>query len=95
MSLEAVKQVAEAEQLSKEQRAQAALDAKKLLTDAERAGQQAVADAKKQAEAEAKALLAKASRTQLAMRPALKNRPTLIALHCAPKQKDGWRKQRH
>lgn len=60
MSLEAVKQVAEAEQLSKERRAQAALDAKKLLTDAEKAGQQAVADAKKQAEAEVKALLAKA-----------------------------------
>lgn len=31
MSLEAVKQVAEAEQLSKEQRAQAALDAQKTV----------------------------------------------------------------
>lgn len=60
MSLEAVKQVAEAEQLSKERRAQAALDAKKLLADAEKAGQQAVADAKKQAEAQAKELVAKA-----------------------------------
>ena len=60
MSLEAVKQVAEAEQLSKERRAQAALDAKKLLADAEKAGQQAVADAKKQAEAQARELVAKA-----------------------------------
>ena len=44
MSLEAVKQVAEAERISKERRVQAALDAKKLVADAEKAGQQAVAE---------------------------------------------------
>ena len=60
MSLEAVKRVTEAEQLSKDRKAQAVLDAKQLVADAEKAGQQAVADAKKQAEARVKELLAKA-----------------------------------
>lgn len=60
MSLEAVKQVTDAEQLSKERKAQAAADARQLVADAEQAGQQAVAEAKKQAEARVKELLAKA-----------------------------------
>ena len=60
MSLEAVKQVAEAERISKERRVQAALDAKKLVADAENAGPQAVAESKNLAEAQAKNLLAKA-----------------------------------
>lgn len=95
MSLEAVKQVAEAERISKERRVQAALDAKKLVADAEKAGQQAVAESKNLAEAQAKTMLARQNRMQPATRPESKNRPTLTALHCGPRRKDGWRKQRH
>lgn len=95
MSLEAVKQVGEAERISKERRVQAALDAKKLVADAEKAGQQAVAESKNLAEAQAKNLLAKAEQDAPATRPESKNRPTLTALHCGPRRKDGWRKQRH
>jgi V/A-type H+-transporting ATPase subunit G/H len=60
MSLEAVKQVTDAEQLSKERKAQAAVDAKQVIASAEQAGQKAVADAKKQAEAKVQELLAQA-----------------------------------
>ena len=63
MSLEAVKQVTDAEQLSKERKAQAVLDAKQLVATAEKAGVQAVAEAKKQAEAKVKELLAQAEQS--------------------------------
>lgn len=58
MSLEAVKQVTEAEAQGKLQKAQAAQEAKRLLAEAEKAGRQALQEAQAQAEAEARRMIA-------------------------------------
>lgn len=62
MALEAVKLVAQAEQQSKDRKAEAVLEAKKRLADAEKAGQEALATTKKQADAKGKELLAQAEK---------------------------------
>lgn len=62
MALEAVKLVAQAEQQSKDRKAEAALEAKKRLADAEKAGMDALATTKKQADAKVKELLAQADK---------------------------------
>lgn len=56
------KLVAQAEQQSKDRKAEAVLEAKKRLADAEKAGQEALATTKKQADAKVKELLAQAEK---------------------------------
>ena len=60
MSLEAIKQVAQTEVESKQRKVDAAAAAKKLVADAEQAGQEALRGARSQAEAKAKELMAQA-----------------------------------
>lgn len=60
MSLEAIQKVTAAEQATREQKARAADEAKRIVADAERAGKQLVADARAQAEEVVKAMLAEA-----------------------------------
>ena len=60
MSLEAIQAVTQAEQAAREQKAQAADEAKRIVAEAERAGRQLVADSRSQAEETVKTLLAEA-----------------------------------
>lgn len=60
MSLEAVQKVAEAEQLARERKAGAIDQAKQMVSEAERQGQQTLSTAHAEAEAQAKAMMAKA-----------------------------------
>ena len=60
MSLEAIQTVTRAEQAARDKKAQAADEAKRIVSEAERAGRQLVADARSQAEEQVKALLAEA-----------------------------------
>ena len=62
MALEAVKLVAQAEQQAKDRKAEAALEAKNQLANAEKAGMGALAITKKQADAKVKELLAQAEK---------------------------------
>lgn len=57
MSLEAVKQVTEAEEAAKQQKLQAQQDARRLVAEAEKAGEQLVLRAGEQAKAESAAML--------------------------------------
>lgn len=63
MSLEAVKQVTVAEEQCRVQKAQAQQDARRLFSDADKAGQALVAKAEADARAQADALLAQAEQT--------------------------------
>ena len=82
MALEAVKLVAQAEQQSKDRKAEAVLEAKKRLADAEKAGQEALATTKKQADAKGKELLAQAERRcGRRMRQRSNSRPMRTVLH--------------
>ena len=94
MALEAVKLVAQAEQQSKDRKAEAVLEAKKRLADAEKAGQEALATTKKQADAKVKELLAQAE-TRRRMRQRSNSRPTRTVLHYGPTRKSGLKKRRH
>jgi V/A-type H+-transporting ATPase subunit G/H len=60
MSLDAIKQVTQAETETKQRKADAAAAAKKLVADAEDAGKQTVRDARAKAEAEVKQQMAQA-----------------------------------
>ncbi len=60
MSLEAIKQVAEAEELTKLKKAEAQIAAKQLVADAEKNGKAALDKARAEAEAQAKAMMAEA-----------------------------------
>lgn len=60
MSLEAIKQVAQTEAETKQRKADAAAAAKKLIADAERAGQETLRSARAEAEAKTKELMAQA-----------------------------------
>lgn len=60
MSLEAIKQVTQTEADTKQRKVDAAAAAKKLVADAERAGQDAVQNARAEAEAKAKELMSQA-----------------------------------
>ena len=60
MSLEAMKKITEAEQDTQSRRAGAAAEAKKLVSDAEKAGRALVEQARAQAEAQAKEAMAQA-----------------------------------
>lgn len=66
MSLDAIKQVAQAEAETKQRKADAAIAARKLISDAEQAGQKALRDARAEAEAKAKALMAQAEKNAAA-----------------------------
>ena len=54
MSLEAMKQVTEAEEANRARRAEAQAEAKRLVAEAERAGKARLAEARAQAEAQAR-----------------------------------------
>ena len=60
MSLEAMKKITEAEQDTQSRRAGAAAEAKKLVSDAEKAGRALVEQARTQAEAQAKEAMVQA-----------------------------------
>ncbi len=60
MSLEAVQKVTEAEQRSRERRAEAAENAKRLVAEAEKDGKARLSAARSEAEAKARALMAEA-----------------------------------
>lgn len=60
MSFEAIQQVTAAEQAVQQRKAQAAEECKRIVSEAERAGRQAVVDARDRAEARAKELLSQA-----------------------------------
>jgi len=57
MSLEAMKQVTEAEEANRARRAEAQAEAKRLVAEAERAGKARLAEARAQAEAQARELM--------------------------------------
>lgn len=63
MSLEAVKQVTQAEEQGRVQKVQATQDAKRLIAEAEKAGRQAVLDARAKAEAEVREMMAAAEQS--------------------------------
>lgn len=63
MSLEAVKQVTQAEEQGKAEKAKAAQEAKRLVAGAEKAGRQAVLDARANAEAEVRQMIAEAEQS--------------------------------
>ena len=60
MSLEAIKKVAQTEAETKQRKAEAAVTAKKLVADAEQAGNESLRKARTEAEAKSRELLAKA-----------------------------------
>lgn len=60
MSFEAIQKVTETEQATREKKAEAAAEAKRIVGEAERAGKQLVAQARAEAEEKVKALLAEA-----------------------------------
>lgn len=60
MSLDAIKQVAQAEAEIKQRKADAAVTARKLVSDAEQAGQEALRSARTEAEAKVKELMKQA-----------------------------------
>ena len=60
MSLEAIKQVTQAEQANRQRKAEAQAEAKRLVTEAERAGKAHLAEARAQAEAQARGFLQQA-----------------------------------
>ena len=60
MSLEAIKQVAEAEEATKLRKTEAAAAAKQLVAEAEKAGKRVLASARAEAEAQVKTLIAQA-----------------------------------
>lgn len=60
MSLDAIKQVVQAEADTKQRKADAAAAAKKLIADAEQAGQEALRGARSEAEIKAKELMVQA-----------------------------------
>ena len=60
MSLEAMKQVTEAEEANRARRAEAQAEAKRLVAEAERAGKARLAEARAQAEAQARELMRQA-----------------------------------
>ena len=63
MSLEAIKQVTEAEQAHKQRRAEAQAEAKRTVAEAERAGKARLAEARAQAEAKAREFMKAAEET--------------------------------
>ena len=63
MSLEAMKQVTEAEEANRARRAEAQAEAKRLVAEAERAGKARLAEARAQAEAQARELMRQAEAT--------------------------------
>lgn len=60
MSLDAIKQVTQAEVETKQRKTDATVAARKLISDAEQAGQEALRSARTQAEAKARELMAQA-----------------------------------
>lgn len=60
MSFEAIQKVAETEQATRAKKAEAAVEAKRIVGEAERAGQQLVAQARAKADEQVKAMLADA-----------------------------------
>ena len=60
MALEAIKKVAETEQLSSQRKVEAVQNAKKLVADAEKAGLELIAGVRREAEAKAKEFMAEA-----------------------------------
>lgn len=60
MSLDAIQKVTEAEQNSRNRKAEAAAEAKRITAEADRAGRQTVAEARAAAEAKAKAMMTEA-----------------------------------
>ena len=60
MSLEAMKQVTEAEEANRARRVEAQAEAKRLVAEAERAGKARLAEARAQAEAQARELMRQA-----------------------------------
>lgn len=66
MSLDAIKQVAQAEAETKQRKADAAVAARKLISDAEQAGQEALRAARAEADAKNKALMAQAEKNAAA-----------------------------
>lgn len=60
MALEAIKKVAEAEQVSSQHKVEAAQNAKKLIADAERAGLELLAGVRREGEVKAKEFMAEA-----------------------------------
>ncbi len=71
MSLEAMEKVTASERSAQQHRAGAAAQAKKLLSDAEKAGLEAVESARREAEAQAAAMLAEAEKKAQAQRAAI------------------------
>lgn len=60
MSIEALQKVTETERSSRDRKAEAAAEAKRLVAEAERLGRQAVVQARAEAEEQVKAMLAQA-----------------------------------
>lgn len=62
MSLEGIKQVTEAEEMTQQRKSDALAQAKKTVSDARRAGEEALASAKAEAEVKAKEFMKEAER---------------------------------
>ncbi len=60
MAFEAIQKVTQTEEANRSHKAEAAAQAKKIVSDAQRAGKQLVADARAQAQEKAKAMMAQA-----------------------------------
>ena len=88
MALEAVKLVAQAEQQSKDRKAEAVLEAKKRLADAEKAGQEALAQRERNC-------WRRPRKMRRRMRQRSNSRPMRTVLHYGPTRKSGLKKRRH
>ena len=95
MALEAVKLVAQAEQQSKDRKAEAVLEAKKRLADAEKAGQEALATTKSKQTQRERNCWRRPRKMRRRMRQRSNSRPMRTVLHYGPTRKSGLKKRRH
>ena len=92
MSLEAMKQVTEAEEANRARRAEAQAEAKRLVAEAERAGKACLAEARAQAEAQARELMrqAEAKAAEHASEVMAQTRKSCDALRRPRRRPNGW-----
>ena len=90
MSLEAMKQVTEAEQTTRAQKAEAEAQAKRLVAEAERDGKAALAQARADAEAQVKELLRQAEDRAAGHAAEVMPRPSRPAPRCGSGRRSVW-----
>ena len=90
MSLEAMKQVTEAEQTTRAQKAEAEAQAKRLVAEAERDGKAALAQARADAEARSRNCCARRRIGRPATRPRSWHRPSRPAPRCGSGRRSVW-----